>query len=75
MGSVLYNISLCIEYLKSPATRRGDFASPGCTESLKKKTKTEWRVVCFAKLLSVFIQYLKCGIDVTFCSGRLRLFF
>lgn len=41
----------------------------------KKKKKTIRRVVCFAKLLSVFIQYLKCGIDVTFCSGRLRLFF
>lgn len=34
-----------------------------------------WGLVCSAKLLSVFIQYLKCGIDVTFCSGRLRLFF
>lgn len=46
-------------------------ASPFCTRGLK----TIWRVVCFAKFLSVFIQYLKCGIDVTFCSGRLRLFF
>lgn len=33
-----------------------------------------WGLVCFGKLLGVFIRYLKCGIDVTFCSGRLRLF-
>lgn len=42
------------------------------------KNNMEGKVDCFifyffAKLLSVFILYLKCSTDVTFCSGRLRL--
>lgn len=45
--SELYNISLCSKYSNSTSTRR---ALPSLVIP---------RVVCFAKLLSVFIQYFK----------------
>lgn len=45
--SVFYDISLCSEYFVSATARRAQ--SPLVLP----------RVVCFAKLLSVFIQYFK----------------
>lgn len=68
MGSVLI-IAFALS-TKSPATTRR--ALPLLV--VQEVSKQYGGVVCFAKFLSVFIQYLKCGIDVTFCSGRLRLF-
>lgn len=70
---VLYKISLLHWALEISGDNKVNFFPPRCTRGVKNHMED---CVFLPRFWVFLIQYFKkCGIDVTFCSGRLRLFF